>query len=63
LEFNKLAVDVEMVATTEFRINVDKKDFVPCPKVDPSLVRFQRRPKFFAIDSHWLDFTWTFFFP
>lgn len=61
-EFNRLAANVGLVATAEFLMNVSKKDFVPCPKVDSSLVRIQQRPELPAVDmNEWLSFTRTCF--
>lgn len=62
-EFNRLAVNVGLVvATVEFLVNVSKKDFVPCPKVDSSLVRIRQRPKLPVVDiNEWLAFTRTCF--
>nr|POF02953.1 ribosomal rna small subunit methyltransferase, mitochondrial [Quercus suber] len=42
-EFNRLAVNVKLVADVEFVMDVSKRDFVPCPKVDSSVVII--RPK------------------
>ncbi|XP_050226696.1 ribosomal RNA small subunit methyltransferase, mitochondrial [Mercurialis annua] len=42
-EYNRLAVNVKLVADVEFVMNVSKRDFVPCPKVDSSVVII--RPK------------------
>ncbi|KAJ4826471.1 hypothetical protein Tsubulata_019440 [Turnera subulata] len=42
-EFNRLAVNVKLVAEVEFVMDVSKRDFVPCPKVDSSVVII--RPK------------------
>ncbi|ONK76457.1 uncharacterized protein A4U43_C03F28090 [Asparagus officinalis] len=61
-EFNRLAVNVGLVATVKFLMNVSKKDFVPCPKVDSSLVRIQQRSELPEIDmNEWLAFTRTCF--
>ncbi|KAJ0629703.1 putative 18S rRNA (adenine(1779)-N(6)/adenine(1780)-N(6))-dimethyltransferase [Helianthus annuus] len=38
-EFNRLAVNVKLVADVEHVMNVSKKDFVPIPKVDSSVVK------------------------
>ncbi|KAM0975337.1 hypothetical protein ACFX13_018671 [Malus domestica] len=42
-EFNRLAVNVNLVADVEFVMDVSKKEFVPCPEVDSSVVII--RPK------------------
>lgn len=42
-EFNRLAVNVSLVADVEFVMDVSKREFVPCPKVDSSVVII--RPK------------------
>ncbi|TQD92738.1 hypothetical protein C1H46_021663 [Malus baccata] len=42
-EFNRLAVNVNLVADVEFVMDVSKKEFVPCPEVDSSIVII--RPK------------------
>ncbi|XP_021834253.1 ribosomal RNA small subunit methyltransferase, mitochondrial [Prunus avium] len=42
-EFNRLAVNVKLVANVEFVMDVSKREFVPCPKVDSSVVII--RPK------------------
>ncbi|KAK6924433.1 Ribosomal RNA adenine methyltransferase KsgA/Erm, partial [Dillenia turbinata] len=43
-EFNRLAVNVKLLADVEFVMDVSKRDFLPCPKVDSSVVKI--RPKF-----------------
>ncbi|GKV41542.1 hypothetical protein SLEP1_g49057 [Rubroshorea leprosula] len=42
-EFNRLAVNVKLVADVEFVMDVSKREFLPCPKVDSSVVII--RPK------------------
>ncbi|ERN01250.1 hypothetical protein AMTRI_Chr03g53330 [Amborella trichopoda] len=37
--FNRLAVNVQLVAHVQHLMGVSKRDFVPCPKVDSSLVK------------------------
>jgi len=37
-EFNRLAVNVNLVANVELVMDVSKREFVPCPKVDSSVV-------------------------
>lgn len=61
-EFNRLAVNVGLVATVKFLMNVSKKDFIPCPKVDSSLIQIRQRPELPAVDiNEWLAFTRTCF--
>ncbi|KAJ0974157.1 hypothetical protein J5N97_016122 [Dioscorea zingiberensis] len=61
-EFNRLAVNVGMVATVEFLMDVSKRDFVPCPKVDSTLVKIRPRAESPAVDlEEWLAFTRTCF--
>eukprot|EP01018_Ginkgo_biloba_P021595 Gb_09566 [translate_table: standard] len=42
--FNRLAVNVNLLATVNLLMDVSKKDFSPCPKVDSSVVRIEPRP-------------------
>ncbi|KAE8715674.1 beta-galactosidase 3-like [Hibiscus syriacus] len=42
-ESNRLAVNVKLVADVEFVMDVSKREFLPCPKVDSSVVII--RPK------------------
>ncbi|KAL8123757.1 hypothetical protein AgCh_011667 [Apium graveolens] len=37
-DYNRLAVNVKFVADVKFVMDVSKRDFVPCPKVDSSVV-------------------------
>ncbi|CAL9134307.1 rADc [Musa troglodytarum] len=61
-EFNRLAANVRQVATVELLMDVSKKDFVPCPKVDSTLVRLQPRTDVPEVDlDEWLAFTRTCF--
>lgn len=61
-EFNRLAANVRLVATVELLTDVSKKDFIPCPKVDSSLVRIRPRSDVPAVDlDEWLAFTRTCF--
>ncbi|XP_052196158.1 ribosomal RNA small subunit methyltransferase, mitochondrial-like [Diospyros lotus] len=61
-EYNRLAANVKLVANVEFIMDVSKRDFVPCPKVDSSVVKIWRRPEIPDIDLHeWLAFTRTCF--
>ncbi|KAL6227082.1 hypothetical protein ACLB2K_001041 [Fragaria x ananassa] len=57
-EFNRLAVNVSLVADVEFVVDVSKREFVPCPKVDSSVVII--RPKAEVPDvnlEEWCAFT------
>lgn len=56
-EFNRLAVNVKLVADVELIMDVNKRDFVPCPKVDSSVVII--RPKAEIPDVN-LDEWWAF---
>lgn len=38
-DYNRLAVNVKLVADVKFVMDVSKRDFVPCPKVDSSVVK------------------------
>ncbi|RRT53010.1 hypothetical protein B296_00050112, partial [Ensete ventricosum] len=61
-EFNRLAANVRLMATVELLMDVSKKDFVPCPKVDSTLVRLQPRTDVPEVDlDEWLAFTRTCF--
>ncbi|XP_077253128.1 ribosomal RNA adenine dimethylase family protein [Tasmannia lanceolata] len=61
-EFNRLAVNVKLLATVEFVMDVSKRDFFPCPKVDSSLVRIQPKPQSPDVDLYeWWAFTRTCF--
>ncbi|CAK7353936.1 unnamed protein product [Dovyalis caffra] len=56
-EFNRLAVNVKLVADVEFVMDVSKRDFHPAPKVDSSVVII--RPKDQIPDVN-LDEWWAF---
>ncbi|XVF17965.1 hypothetical protein REPUB_Repub10bG0170600 [Reevesia pubescens] len=56
-EFNILAANVKLVANLEFVMDVSKKEFLPCPKVDSSVVII--RPKAEVPDVN-LDEWWAF---
>ncbi|XP_061345662.1 ribosomal RNA small subunit methyltransferase, mitochondrial [Gastrolobium bilobum] len=61
-EFNRLAVNVKLLANVELVMDVSKRDFLPSPKVDSSVVII--RPKFQVpnVDLHqWRAFTRTCF--
>ncbi|WOL15161.1 hypothetical protein Cni_G23942 [Canna indica] len=61
-EFNRLAANVRLVATVELMMDVSKKDFLPSPKVDSSLVRIQPKNDVPDVDlDEWLAFTRTCF--
>ncbi|KAF3790509.1 Ribosomal RNA small subunit methyltransferase [Nymphaea thermarum] len=61
-EFNRLAVNVKLVSDVQFLMDVSKKDFVPCPKVDSSLVRIQPKPEIPLVDlEEWGAFVRTCF--
>ncbi|XP_043708156.1 ribosomal RNA small subunit methyltransferase, mitochondrial [Telopea speciosissima] len=60
--FNRLAVNVKLVADVEFIMNVSKKDFIPCPKVDSSVVKIRPKATVPEVDmDEWLAFTRTCF--
>ncbi|KAG8080419.1 hypothetical protein GUJ93_ZPchr0007g3457 [Zizania palustris] len=57
-EYNRLAANVRMVADARLLMDVSKRDFVPMPKVDSSLVEI--RPRAAPPDvnlAEWLAFT------
>lgn len=61
-DFNRLAVNVKLVADVKFVMDVSKKEFVPPPKVDSSVVMIT--PKEVKPDvnvQEWLAFTRTCF--
>ncbi|KAH0718434.1 hypothetical protein KY290_015078 [Solanum tuberosum] len=61
-EFNRLAVNVKLVADVEFVMNVSKKDFLPCPKVDSSVVKIYPKTEIPEVDyEEWCAFTRTCF--
>ncbi|KAM3285780.1 ribosomal RNA small subunit methyltransferase, mitochondrial [Capsicum chacoense] len=61
-EFNRLAVNVKLVADVEFVMNVSKKDFLPCPKVDSSVVKIHPKTEIPEVDfNEWCAFTRTCF--
>lgn len=60
--FNRLAVNVKLVADVEFIMNVSKKDFIPCPKVDSSVVKIRPKSTVPDVDmDEWWAFTRTCF--
>ncbi|KAG5530277.1 hypothetical protein RHGRI_030595 [Rhododendron griersonianum] len=61
-EFNRLAVNVKLVADVEFIMDVSKRDFLPCPKVDSSVVKIWPKAQVPDVDLHeWWAFTRTCF--
>lgn len=61
-EFNRLAVNVKLVADVEHVMNVSKKDFLPCPKVDSSVVKIHPKTPLPEVDyEEWCAFTRTCF--
>ncbi|KAK1262912.1 hypothetical protein QJS04_geneDACA009524 [Acorus gramineus] len=60
--FNRLAVNVKLVAGVEFVMNVSKRDFVPCPKVDSTVVTITPKLETPNVDlEEWRAFTRTCF--
>ncbi|XP_042517885.1 ribosomal RNA small subunit methyltransferase, mitochondrial-like [Macadamia integrifolia] len=60
--FNRLAVNVKLVADVEFVMDVSKRDFVPCPKVDSSVVKIRPKATVPEVDmDEWWAFTRTCF--
>ncbi|KAJ0873632.1 putative 18S rRNA (adenine(1779)-N(6)/adenine(1780)-N(6))-dimethyltransferase [Helianthus annuus] len=61
-EFNRLAVNVKLVADVEHVMNVSKKDFVPIPKVDSSVVKIRLKTEIPDVNlNEWWAFTKTCF--
>ncbi|XP_057968526.1 ribosomal RNA small subunit methyltransferase, mitochondrial [Malania oleifera] len=61
-EFNRLAVNVKLVAQVEFVMDVSKRDFLPCPKVDSSVVIIRPKAEVPDVDLYeWWAFTRTCF--
>ncbi|PIA52816.1 hypothetical protein AQUCO_01000587v1 [Aquilegia coerulea] len=61
-EYNRLAVNVKLVADVEFIMDVSKRDFVPCPKVDSSVVKIHPKSQVPDINmKEWRAFTLTCF--
>uniref|UniRef100_A0A0E0Q8T8 rRNA adenine N(6)-methyltransferase n=1 Tax=Oryza rufipogon TaxID=4529 RepID=A0A0E0Q8T8_ORYRU len=57
-EYNRLAANVRMVADARLLMDVSKRDFVPMPKVDSSLVEIRPRAAEPNVDlAEWLAFT------
>nr|XP_043617886.1 ribosomal RNA small subunit methyltransferase, mitochondrial [Erigeron canadensis]XP_043617887.1 ribosomal RNA small subunit methyltransferase, mitochondrial [Erigeron canadensis] len=61
-EYNRLAVNVKLVADVEHVMNVSKRDFVPTPKVDSSVVNIRLKNEVPDVDlNEWWAFTKTCF--
>ncbi|XP_074294209.1 ribosomal RNA small subunit methyltransferase, mitochondrial-like [Silene latifolia] len=61
-EFNRLAVNVNLVADVEHIMDVSKRDFFPVPKVDSSVVVIRPKVDIPNVDlSEWCAFTRTCF--
>ncbi|GMI68175.1 adenosine dimethyl transferase 1B [Hibiscus trionum] len=61
-EFNRLAVNVKLVADVEFVMDVSKREFLPCPKVDSSVVIIRPKNEIPNVNlNEWCAFTRTCF--
>ncbi|KAK8673254.1 hypothetical protein V6N13_111603 [Hibiscus sabdariffa] len=61
-EFNRLAVNVKLVADVEFVMDVSKREFLPCPKVDSSVVIIRPKNEIPDVNlNEWCAFTRTCF--
>ncbi|KAI3977933.1 hypothetical protein MKX01_034933 [Papaver californicum] len=61
-EFNRLAVNVKLVTDAKFVMDVSKRDFVPCPRVDSSVVKITPTDEVPDVNmNEWLAFTRTCF--
>ncbi|KAE9612960.1 hypothetical protein Lal_00027710 [Lupinus albus] len=61
-EFNRLALNVKLLADVEFVMDVSKRDFLPCPKVDSSVVIIRPKDQVPDVDlREWRAFTRTCF--
>jgi 18S rRNA (adenine1779-N6/adenine1780-N6)-dimethyltransferase len=57
-EYNRLAANVRLVADVRLLMDVSKRDFVPMPRVDSSLVEIRPRAAAPGVDlGEWLAFT------
>ncbi|CAL5083163.1 unnamed protein product [Urochloa decumbens] len=57
-EYNRLAANVRLVADVKLLMDVSKRDFVPMPRVDSSLVEIRPRAEAPGVDlGEWLAFT------
>lgn len=61
-DYNRLAVNVKLVAEVKFVMDVSKRDFIPCPKVDSSVVKIYPKEDIPDVDlDEWGAFTRTCF--
>lgn len=61
-EFNRLAVNVKLVAEVEHIMDVSKRDFLPAPRVDSSVVLIKPKADIPKVDlNEWCAFTRTCF--
>ncbi|KAG6594800.1 Ribosomal RNA small subunit methyltransferase, mitochondrial, partial [Cucurbita argyrosperma subsp. sororia] len=61
-EYNRLAVNVKLVADVAHVMDVSKRDFVPCPKVDSSVVIIRPKKEVPEVNlEEWRSFTRTCF--
>lgn len=61
-EYNRLAVNVKLLADVEFVMDVSKRDFLPSPKVDSSVLIIRPKVNVPAVNLHqWRAFTRTCF--
>ncbi|CAN0919187.1 Ribosomal RNA small subunit methyltransferase, mitochondrial [Linum grandiflorum] len=61
-EFNRLAVNVKLVADVDFVMDVSKRDFLPPPKVDSAVVMIHPKPELPDVNlEEWCAFTRTCF--
>lgn len=61
-EYNRLAVNVKLVADVEFAMDVSKRDFLPVPKVDSSVVIIRPKTELPKVNlAEWWAFTRTCF--
>ncbi|KAF2290805.1 hypothetical protein GH714_015549 [Hevea brasiliensis] len=61
-EYNRLAVNVKLAAKVEFVMDVRKRDFLPCPKVDSSVVIIRPKAEIPSVNlDEWWAFTRTCF--
>ncbi|QCD91077.1 hypothetical protein DEO72_LG4g2040 [Vigna unguiculata] len=57
-EFSRLSVNVKLLADVELVMNVSKRDFLPSPKVDSSVVIIRPKPQVPNVDlREWRAFT------
>lgn len=61
-DYNRLAVNVKLVADVKFVMDVSKREFVPCPRVDSSVVKIYPKDEVPDVDlNEWGAFTRTCF--